>query len=89
MRAASPKPVKNATFRIPKAVLVRARKRAIDEERSLTDVVVKALEAYGAKQAGAPGARLLADADRFVKQRGPIEPAPHFTKDELHERDDA
>jgi hypothetical protein len=34
------------------------------------------------------GARLLAHADRFVKQRGPNAPWRQFTKDELHERDD-
>ena len=89
MPAPAAKPVKNATFRIPKAVLLRARKRAVGEERSLNDVIVKALEAYGGKQAGAPGARLLAGIDRFVKKRGKNTPAPHFTKDELHEREDA
>ena len=34
------------------------------------------------------GARMLADVDHFIAERGKLEPAPHFTKDELHERDD-
>ncbi len=62
-------------------------KRAVDEDRNLNDVVVKALAAYGGQE-GAPGSRLLADADRFVKRRGPNTPARRFTPDELHERED-
>ena len=88
MPNAPQKAVKNATFRIPKSVLQLARKRALDEERSLNEVIVRALEAYGGKQ-GQPGARLLADADRFVKARGKNPSVRHFTPDELHERDDA
>lgn len=88
MPASAPKLLNNATFRVPKTILQRARKRAIDEDRSLNDVVVKALEAY-AGQPGMPGARVLADADRFVKQRGHNTAARRFTPDELHERDDA
>ena len=61
--------------------------RAVDEDRNLNDVVVKALAAYGGQE-GAPGSRLLADADRFVKRRGPNTPARRFTPDELHERED-
>ncbi|MBS2026157.1 MAG: hypothetical protein JST92_27465 [Deltaproteobacteria bacterium] len=83
-----PKQMKNATFRVPKNILQRAKKRAIDEDRSLNEVVVGALAAYGG-QLGTPGARMLADADRFVKQRGNNTPARRFTPDELHEHDDA
>ena len=88
MPASSPKLLKNATFRVPKTILQRAKKRAVDEDRSLNDVVIKALEAYGG-QTGTPGARILADSDRFVKQRGKNTPARRFTPDELHEPDDA
>ena len=88
MSNAQRKPLKNATFRIPKSVWQRAKTRAVGEDRSLNEVVLTALEAY-AGHAGRPGARLLADADRFVKQRGPNAGAPRFTPDELHERDDA
>lgn len=88
MPASPPELLKNATFRVPKTILQRAKKRAVDEDRSLNDVIVKALEAYGG-QVGTPGARVLADSDRFVKQRGKNTPARHFNPDELHERDDA
>ncbi len=88
MSKAQQQPVKNATFRIPKSVLHLAKKRALEEERSLNEVIVKALEAYGG-QPGTPGARLLADADRFTKARGKQKPVRHFTPDELHEREDA
>ena len=81
MSTPSPKQLKNATFRVPKVVLQRAKKRAIDEDRSLNDVVVSALKTYGG-QVGTPGARMLADADRFVKQRGNNTPARRFTPDE-------
>ena len=87
MSSAQPKALKNATFRVPKTVWQRAKKRAIDEERSLNDVIVKALEEYAGPPKGS-GARLVADADRFVKRRGPNAPWRQFTKDELHERDD-
>ena len=81
-------PLKNATFRVPKAVWQRAKKRAIDEDRSLNDVVVKALESYAGQRRNR-GARLLAHADRLLRKRGPDAPGPRFTKDELHEHDDA
>ena len=79
---------KNATFRVPKTVWQRAKLRAVDEDRSLNDVIVKALEAY-AGQPAQPGARLLADADNFVARRGRNASAPRFTKDELHERQES
>lgn len=78
--------LKNATFRVPKAVWHRAKKRALDEDRSLNDVVVEALEAYSGA-AGDPAAEVLADADAFVKRRGPNAPARPFTRDELHDKD--
>ena len=84
----SQRPLKNATFRVPKNIWQRAKKRAVGEDRSLNDVIVQALETYGG-QAGKPGARLLADADQFVEERGKNKPARPFTPDELHERDDA
>jgi hypothetical protein len=80
--------LKNATFRVPRTVWQRAKKRAIDEERSLNDVVVKALEAYGGVEPG--GQRPLADflslarAITSRQRKGP--PSRSFTKDELHER---
>lgn len=88
MSKAHATPLKNATFRVPKSVWQRAKKRAIDEERSLNQVIVEALEAFAGRRTR-PGSRLLADAIRFVEQRGPNRPARHFTSDQLHDRDDA
>lgn len=81
------KPVRNATFRVPEDVLRRARERAVAEDRRLNDVVVEVLAAYGGKE-DAQGSRLLADADRFLKRRGPNSRARRFTLDELHESDE-
>jgi hypothetical protein len=78
--------LKNATFRVPKSLWQRAKKRAVDEDRSLNDVVVRALEFYAGAHKDA-AAVVLTDADEFVKRRGPNAPARHFTKDELHEDD--
>ena len=76
--------LKNASFRVPKTLWQQAKKRAIDEDRSLNGVVVRALESYaGARKDAAT--IVNADADEFVKRRGPKAPARHFTRDELHE----
>jgi len=88
MAKAQKQSLKNATFRVPSKVWQRAKKRAIDENRSLTDVVVRALETYAGTMTD-PAAAVLADADRFVKARGRNEPARQFTPDELHQNDDA
>jgi hypothetical protein len=86
MASARKQPLKNATFRVPSKVWQRAKKRAIDENRSLTDVVVRALETYAGAMTN-PAAAVLADADRFVKARGRNQPARHLTSDELHQDD--
>ena len=82
------KTLKNATFRVPRSVWQRAKKRAVDEDRSLNDVVVDALESYAGVTAN-PGVRMLADAERFLTLRGRAEPGPHPSKDALHEREGA
>jgi len=88
MANARRKSLKSATFRVPTTVWQRAKRRAVDEDRSLTEVVVDALEAYASTSHDA-AAEVLADADRFVKRRGPNAPARHFTSEELHDHHDA
>ncbi len=80
---------KTATFRVPKSTWQRAKKRAVDEDRSLNDVVVKALEAYaGPEHVGeSPMNRLLASARRIAAKQprgGPTVRSP--TRQALHER---
>lgn len=80
---------KTATFRVPKLTWQRAKKRAIDEERSLNDVVVKALNAFAGPELerGSPMNRLLESARRIAARQpkgGPRARTP--TKDELHQR---
>jgi hypothetical protein len=80
---------KTATFRVPRSTWQRAKKRAVDEERSLNDVVVKALEAYAGPEHAdeAPMKRLLESARRIAARqpkRGLTVRSP--PRDELHER---
>lgn len=82
------KVTKTATFRVPKSTWQRAKKRAIDEDRSLNDVVVKALDAFAGPEleGESPMKRLLRSARRIAAKQpkgGP--PARTPTKDELHE----
>jgi hypothetical protein len=79
--------LKNATFRVPRTVWQRAKKRAIDEERSLNDVVVKALESYGGVDTGSqPLADFLSLARALTSRQRKGRPSRSFTRDELHER---
>lgn len=83
------KALKNATFRVPCTVWQRAKKRAVDEDRSLNDVIVKALEQYaGAETTGEPPLteflKLAAETAAKQKKTGPV--VRSFTRDELHER---
>jgi len=81
--------LKNATFRVPRTVWQRAKKRAIDEERSLNDVVVKALESYaGAEPGGQPPlTSFLSIARALTSRQRKGRLSRQFSKDELHERD--
>jgi hypothetical protein len=80
--------LKNATFRVPRNVWQRAKKRAIDEERSLNDVIVKALESYAGVEPGGqpPLASFLSLARAVTSRQRKDRPSRTFTKDELHER---
>lgn len=83
------KAMKNATFLVPHATWRRAKKRALDEERSLNDIVVKALDAFaGAETTGeAPLAEFLEFARAAAARQPKIgRPVRSFTKDELHGR---
>lgn len=88
MRDATKKDLKNATFRVPKSTWQRAKKRAVDEERSLNDVVVKALEAFaGPEPAGeSPMLRLLEAARRVAGKQKRTTRVRSPAKDVLHER---
>ena len=81
----------NKTFRLRLEWVRRAEKRAIDEQRSLTDVVEEALERYGAVQADDGAARLVANARKRTAERrgqlaGRFPAAPPLTRDEAYER---
>jgi len=81
----------NKTFRLRRDSVRRAEKRAIDERRSLTDVVEEALERYGTGPADDVGAGLLANARkrRDARRRqfeGRFPGGGPLTRDEAYER---
>lgn len=87
-----PKPrrtaTKNKTFRIPAPLEARLERRALESHSSLNQVVVQLLE-QGLPETS-PFGRVRALRNRLARQRsargGPV---PRFTKDELHEDEEA
>ena len=87
-----PKPrrteTKNKTFRIPAPLEARLERRALEVHRSVNQVVVQLLE-QGLPETS-PFGRVRALRKRLARGRtarsGPV---PRFTKDELHEDEEA
>ncbi len=89
MKREARRDLKNATFRVPRSTWQRAKKRAIDEDRSLNEVVVEALDAFAGPEDAreSPMLRVLAVARRVARLQRPARPARTPSKDALHERE--
>ena len=81
----------NKTFRLRLDWIKKAEKRAIDEQRSLTDVVAEALERYGAAPDQDAAAQLIGNArsraaDRLRQLGGRFHGEAPLSRDQAYER---
>ena len=81
----------NKTFRLRSDWVKQAEKRAIDENRSLTEVVEEAIERYGSASGLGGGTRLVANARARTEQRrrqfgGRFPDAGPLSRDSTYER---